>query len=138
MCAVKAIGRLCRERWKKILIWALCGPVTFLVYGAGSGAGETSGWGWLFAVGLASGALVGIALQVSEVRSKKNQSLTPLDHEIREFSERELHAFFAVLGIVLALMLGRTFDFTPLGYVACTVAFTLLGVLRNKIEQLIP
>jgi len=138
MHAATAIGRLCLEKWKKILIWALCGPVTFLVYGAGSGAGEASGWGLLLAVGLMFGALGGIAFQVSVVRSKKNRSLTPLEHEIRGFSERELHAFFAVLGIVLGLALGRIFDFSPLGYVACSVGLVLLGILRNKIEHIIP
>jgi len=138
MRAFSAIGRLCFAEWKDVLFWALLGPLLFVVYGAGSGTGDASAWAALVAVGVLFGAFVGALIQVGERRGKKNQSLQPLDHDVRNLSERELHVAFSLTGAALGILFALLLSLPPIGYPICAGMLVLIGLSRPKIEQLIP
>jgi uncharacterized protein YacL len=138
MRAIAAIGRLCTCDWKQIASWALAGPLLFVVYGTGSGTTHVSPWANLIAIGLLLGAFVGVLIQVSRRRSKKNKSLKPIDHKVRNLTERELHVVFSSVGAILGILIARLLWLPTVGYLFCVILLVLLGLSRTKVEQLIP
>ena len=133
-----AIGRLCLENWKKLIPWALYGPLVIVVYGAGSGTGESLNWGTLTTTGVIFGIFVGILIQVSASREKKNRSLKTTDRDVRGLSERELHIAFSVLGALFGIFIARLLALPLVGYPICATVFIMIGLSRKVIEKVFP
>ena len=132
-----AIGRLCFKNWKKLVPWALGGPLVIFLYGTGSGAGGSLNWATFIASGAIFGAFIGSLIQVNESR-KKNQSLKKLDRDIKDLSERELHVAFSILGTISGVLFAGLLQLPLVGYPICTALFLLLALSRNTIEKVLP
>jgi hypothetical protein len=138
MHVLLAIGRLCLKNWKKLIPWALFGPLVIVLYGTGSGTGGSLNWGTFITSGVIFGAFIGMLIQVNESRGKKNQSLKMIDRDIRNLSERELHIAFSVLGALLGVLIARLLELTLVAYPICAALFVLLALSRNSIEKVLP
>ena len=133
-----AIGRLCLKNWKKLILWGLAGPLVISLYGTGSSTGGSFSWGTFIASGAIFGVFIGSLMQVNESRKKKNQSLKRLDRDIKNLSERELHAAFSVLGIISGVLFAGLLQLSLVGYLICTAIFLFFALSRNTIEKVLP
>jgi len=138
MHVLLTIGRLCLENWKKLIPWALYGPLLIVVYGAGSGTGESLNWGTLTATGVIFGIFVGILIQVSASRGKKNRSLKTTDRDVRNLSERDLHIAFIILGALFGVFIARLLMLPLVGYAICAAILISIGLSRRVIEKILP
>jgi predicted histidine transporter YuiF (NhaC family) len=108
------------------------------LYGSGSGTTTASAWRSLIAISLLFGAFVGVMIQVTKRRDKRNKSLDRIDQDIRRITERELHVVFCFVGAILGILIARLLWLPPIGYLICVVLLVLLGLSRSKVEQIIP
>jgi hypothetical protein len=138
MRAFLLTAKLCTTNWRSFVSWMAVGPLLCVFYGVGSGPNTARGWAILLVIGLLLGAFIGALVVVNDCREKKNKSLTKLDREIRELTERELNLVFMVVGAVVGMSAAHALDAPPAGYLIGAVLIGLLGLARRKILQIIP
>jgi hypothetical protein len=133
-----AVGRLCLRNWKKVIAWALYGLLLPVLYGVGSGMPDAAGLAALFVVGATFGIFVGVLVQVNESRGKKNQSLKPIDRDVRNLSERELHIAFSIIGSLIGILVAGMFALPLLGYAISVALFIMIGLSRKSLDKILP